>query len=352
MEMELFMEENRQLEREFLGQYNLDANLFERMGFKVKQIIPVRSVYRIVTDKGFFCLKKLRFSIEEMNFIFGAIDHLKANGFQNVFNIVKQKDGSNFLDFNGEKYFLTEWIDGRECDFLNPMDLDTATEVLAKLHNATKGYLPPVCPSSRDYLGKWPENFQRRIGEMEGIKQQVLQKQEKSQVDSIYMDYVDMCINDAKEALGLLEGACYRELVEQATGEQGFIHHDYAHHNILHSFDGRTYVLDFDYCIRDIRIHDLGSLIIRNMKRCNWDIDKAMTIIEGYDRWNSISKNELKVLVPFLLFPQDFWIVSRQYYIEKKDWEEEEYVDKMNTKSSYTAERRKFIEEFGVRCSS
>lgn len=345
------MEENRQQDREFLGQYNLDVNLFETMGLKVKQIIPVRSVYRIVTDKGFFCLKKLRFSLEEMDFIFGAVEHLKSKGFKNVFNIIRQKDGSNFLDFKGEKYFLTEWVDGRECDFLNPMDLETAIEVLAKLHNASEGYRPAVCPANRDYLGKWPENFQKRIGEMEDMKQKVLKKKDKSEIDRIYMDYVDMCIKDAKEAVAMLEDSGYRELTAEAAEKQGFIHHDYAHHNILHTFDGKTCVVDFDYCIRDIRVHDLGSLIIRNMKRCNWDTDKAVAIIESYDRLNPISKNELRILVPFFLFPQDFWMISRQYYIEKKDWEEEEYVDKMNTKSEYTVVRHRFIEEFGARCT-
>jgi len=346
MELGLFMEENRQAEREFLGQYNLDVNLFETMGLKVKQIIPVRSVYRLVTDKGFFCLKKLRFSMDEMNFIFGAIEHLKANGFKNLFNIIKQSDGSSFLDFEGEKYFLTEWIDGRECDYLNPMDLEAAVEVLADLHNASEGYDPAVYPASRDYIGKWPENFQKRIEEMEIIKQNVSSKQDRSEIDSIYMDYVDMCIKDAKEAMGMLPHTGYWKLCEEASLKKGFIHHDYAHHNILHTFDGKTYLVDFDYCIRDIRIHDLGSLVLRNLKRCNWDIDKAMTIIESYDRINPLSSKELKVLVPFFLFPQDFWMISRQYYIEKKDWDEEEYVDKMSTKSEYTIERRNFIEQF------
>ena len=73
------MEENRQLEKEFLGEYNLDVKLFEAMDLKVKQIIPVRSVYRIVTDKGFFCLKKLRFPIEDMNFIFEAVEYTIKN---------------------------------------------------------------------------------------------------------------------------------------------------------------------------------------------------------------------------------------------------------------------------------
>ncbi|MGE5632308.1 MAG: CotS family spore coat protein [Caulobacteraceae bacterium] len=340
------MEENRKWEREFLSEYNLDVNLFEMMGLKVKQIIPVRSVYRISTDKGFFCLKKLRFSMDEMNFILSAVEHLKENGFQSVFNIVKQNDGSRFLDFMGEKYFLTEWIDGRECDFLNPMDLETAIEVLAKLHNATEGFMPTVCPDCRNYLGKWPENFIKRIEEMRSIKEQVMLKQDKNEMDSIYMDYADMCIKDAEDALELLNGSGYPELVLEAESKKSFIHHDYAHHNILHTFDGRTYVVDFDYCILDVGVHDLGSLILRNMKKSNWDADKAMSIIEIYDRINPISQKELKTMAPFFLFPQDFWMISRQYYIEKKDWEEEEYVDKMNTKSEYTMMRRSFIKEY------
>lgn len=343
------MEENRQLDREFLSEYNLDVNLFETMGLKVKQIIPVRSVYRIVTDKGFFCLKRLRFPIEDMNYIFAAVEHLRERGFSNTFRIIKQKNGDDFISFKGDKYFLTEWIDGRECDFLNPLDIDAAIEVLARLHNAAEGYAPALYPESRCYYGKWPENFRRRIDEMKLIKEQVLAKPEKSDMDGIYLDYVDMCISDGEEALLLLNKTDYQGLSEEAAKKGGFIHHDFAHHNILHTFDGRTYVVDFDYCIMDIRIHDIGSLIIRNMKKTNWDMDKALDILESYDRRNPISNKELSVLVPFLLFPQDFWMISRQYYIERKPWDEEDYVDKMSTKSEYTLMRRKFIEEYEKR---
>lgn len=344
--MELFMDENRQLEREFLGEYDLDARLFETMGLKVKQIIPVRSVYRIATDKGFFCLKKLRFPMEDMNFIFEAVEHLESKGFRNIFRIVRQQNGDSFAIFKGEKYFLTQWIDGRECDFLNPMDLEAAIEVLAGLHNAAEGYRPALCPPDRCYYGKWPENFTRRISEMKLIKEQVLAKPEKNDIDAIYLDYVDMCIKDGEEAVLLLDKTDYRSLSEDAAGKGGFIHHDFAHHNILHTFDGRTYVVDFDYSIMDIRVHDVGSLILRNVKKSNWDMDKAFCILESYDRKNPLSSGELKVLAPFFLFPQDFWMISRQYYIERKAWDEEDFVDKMNTKSEYTLMRRKFIEEY------
>ena len=181
---------------------------------------------------------------------------------------------------------------------------------------------------------------------MKLLKEQVLAKQEKSDMDKTYLNYVDMCISDGEEALFMLDKTEYEGLSKDAASKGCFIHHDFAHHNILHTFDGRTYVIDFDYSIMDIRMHDLGSLIIRNMKKSNWDIDKALEILESYDRRNPVSSSELKVLAPFFLFPQDFWMISRQYYIERKNWDEEDYMDKMNTKSEYTLMRRKFIEEY------
>lgn len=349
MRIELFVEENRQRERKFLSEYNLDAKLFEAMGLKVKQITPARSAYRIATDRGFFCLKKLRFPVEDMDFIFKAVEHLREKGFSNALGTVKQKNGDNFISFKGEKYFLTEWIDGRECDFQNPLDLDAAVRVLARLHRAAEDYSPAACPQSRCYYGKWPEDFIKRIGEMKRIKEQVLKKPQKSDIDEIFLSYVDMCITDGEEALLLLNKIDYKGLSEDAKKKGSFIQHDFAHHNILHTFDGKTYVVDFDYSIMDIRMHDVGSLIIRNMKRSNWNIDKALGILEGYDRINPISSEELKVLVPFFLFPQDFRTVFRQNYIERKAWDEEDYADKMNTKSEYTLMRKKFIEEYEKR---
>lgn len=343
------MDDNRQLEREFLGEYDLDVMLFERMGLKVSQIIPVRSVFRIGTDKGFYCLKKLRFPEGDMDFIFEAIKHLESRGFDNTFKVVKQNNGDNFISFNGEKYFLTQWIDGRECDFLNPLDLEAAIGLLAGLHKAAVGYEPSERPASRYYYGKWPVKFKKRISEMELMKERVLTQTQRNDIDKIYLDYVDMCIKDGEEAIQLLGETGYESISREEAAKGGFIHHDFAHHNIIHTFDGKSYVVDFDYCIMDLRIHDVGSLILRNMKKTGWDIDKALLILDAYDHLNPLSNEELKVLVPFFLFPQDFWMISRQYYIERKDWDEEDYVDKMNTKSEYTLLRRRFIEEYGKR---
>jgi len=349
MTMDTFITENRQKDREILSDYNLDLELINMMGLEVVDIVPYRNVFRIITQKGMYSLKRVIYSKEEMDFIMSAIEHLKKNGFKNMMEYVRKEDGSIFYEYDGEKYYLTEWVDGRELDYLNPIDLESATHLLTQFHKASQGFEPTVIPDSRNLLGKWPENFRERIYEMNEMKFRALLKRGRTEFDKIYLEFVDMCLEDARRALKLLTDSPYEELVYKAKEEKGFIHHDYAHHNLLQSFDGKLYILDFDYCAVDIRIHDLGSLIIRNMKKTGWDIDKALYIIELYDKEIPISNDELKVLVPFFLFPQDFWQISRQYYIERKDWGDRDYLDKMNTKSQYTISRREFIEEFEKR---
>lgn len=343
--MKLFIEENRQSEREFLGGYNLDVRLFEAMGLKISQIIPARNVYRILTDKGFFSLKKLRFPEEDMDFVLSAGKYLEENGFANICKLVEQKNGDSFVDFMGDKYYLTEWIDGRECDLLNPQDLNAASETLAFFHEAARGYNPVGCPVDRCFYGKWPESFRREINEMGLVKERILSKTEKSEMDEIYLNYLNISIKDGEEALRLLGETDYEGISGRAEKEGGLIHHGYAQCNILHAFDGRTHIVDLDYCIMDIRIHDIGSLILRSMKKSDWDTGVALGILESYSRRSPLSREELKVLIPFLLFPHDFRAVSIIPDGEG-NWDEEDLADKMDIKSEYSQMRKKFTEEY------
>lgn len=347
--MDTFIYENRERDREYLAEYNLNLELFEIMGLEIKDIVPYRNVFRISTQKGMYSLKKVAYEKEEMAFILSAVNHLKENGFDNVMEYVLREDGSLYYEYDGEKYYLSKWIDGRELDYMNPLDLEAAASLLCKLHKASKGFYPKVIPEDRTILGKWPENFKARILEMKEMKFRALLKRSRDGFDKIFLDYVDMCISDGERALKMLLDSPYESLVHIAKEGKSFIHHDFAHHNLIQSFEGKLYVLDFDYCVFDIRIHDLGSLILRNMKKTSWDISRALYVIECYDKECSVSHDELKVLLPFFLFPQDFWQISRQYYIEKKDWGDRDYLDIMNTKSQYTISRRQFIEELEKR---
>ncbi len=341
----MFAHSDRQWERDFLAGYSLDARLFERLGHRIKQIIPAKANFKLITDKGFFYLKKLRFTMEEMNFIIEAADHLQNSGFAEVFNIVKQADGEVFFNIDDDKYYMTEWVDGREGDYANLVDVGRAAEFLAGLHELSKGFAPSSCPSKRNYLGRWKGSLTEKLGEIKEVNATIQKKPDKTYFDEMYLSYSTLGIADAEEAICLFDDEAYTRLVEAAHQEKGFIHHDFGFHSLVNSFDGRLFISDFDFCAVDLRIHDLGSFIIKNLKRCEWEIDRALYIIDKYNSISPLKKDELKLLKPFILFPQDLWQLTRQCFIEKAGFDEEDCIDKMSRKSEHIDAKKKLINQ-------
>ncbi|MPN16169.1 Spore coat protein I [bioreactor metagenome] len=74
---------------------------------------------------------------------------------------------------NEDIYTLSQWIEGRECDFYNEEDLKIAAQCLAKLHIASKGYEPPENSKLKSDLGRWPHLMEKRIKSFDKMKEMV-----------------------------------------------------------------------------------------------------------------------------------------------------------------------------------
>ena len=97
----------------------------------------------------------------------------------------------------------------------------------------------------------------------------MLSKQ-KSDIDGIYLDYVNM-----RQGREEAPGCCMKRITKvfrRVRRKRSFIHHDYAYHNILHALT-EEHIVDFDYCIGDIRIHDIG-FDNQRYEKSNWDIER------------------------------------------------------------------------------
>ena len=68
---------------------------------------------------------------------------LIKNGFNNVDRYYLNIDGDPYALVNEDLYTLSEWLEGRECDFHNIDEVKIAAKTLANLHEASKGYDPP-----------------------------------------------------------------------------------------------------------------------------------------------------------------------------------------------------------------
>lgn len=326
-------------------EYDLCIELFKSFDLNVNDVVPVRNVYMVSTDKGEKILKKVEYTIEELNFIYDVLTYIKSK-FNRIVSFVKNKDRNIYTIWNGNMYCIMDVVDGTECNFYNPMDLISASKGLGELHKASEGFKSSL--ASKCNSGKTIDIYKRRIQEMEFFKNIVKIHEKKTEFDELFIKDADYYIDQIKHSIDMLNNAGYYKLCSE-DDKIVVCHNDLAYHNIIIS-NGEAYFIDFDYASVDIKVNDLCNFINKVIKNFAFDIDKVKVIIENYCKTNTVSKRELKVLTAMLNFPYDFYTISRDYYTRRKEWDENVFLDRMRKKSSYKDDREEFLENLQKLC--
>jgi CotS family spore coat protein len=315
-------------------------------GFKIYNAEAKKNIVKIETDCGVKCFKRAHMSPAYFLFLYTAVNHLKNNGFEGVVPYSTTLDGSICIPNDKYVYYVVDWIESRECRFKKENELKMAIKAAADLHKASVGYTPPKGAKPRVYYNRWVEKFKKKCEELQGFKKEIEAKEYKTDFDEIFYQNIPYYENQAKESIAMIEEGPYREISSESERKGEFCHHDMANHNFLIDAKDNVYLIDFDYCIMDTRLHDVSSLVIRNMRYGIWDTHKAYFILNEYDRNYSINEKELQVMKAFITFPQDFWQVGLQYYTEKQPWTMEYFLMRLNRIVDDRQIRDKFLNEF------
>lgn len=332
--------EYRYRDKAYLSNYMLDTELFDCYDFLVEDAAPVRSVYVLTTNEGMKILKKVDYTLEELIFIYESLNKIRER-YPYVINFKKTKEDKPYVQYSGGIYVVFDLINGRECIFENPIDLKKVATALASLHMAGENIEGGAV--LRYNLGKMPDKIKSRIREMKKYKKIAAMHVNKNVFDDLYIEYADYYISCAIKSYECLEESSYRELCKNY---HTLCHHDLAHHNILIGNDENVYFIDFDYSVIDLPYHDIANMIIKAIKHNGWNIEIANMVMESYMRVKEITLEELKVLYGYLLFPQDFYDIATSYYMRTRNWDEDEFTNKLKTRAGYREDREKFLEGF------
>lgn len=322
---------------------DIDRHITEQYNLDIKSIIPYKDAHILHTSKGKKIFRKVFNSPEKIFFVHGVKEHLYNNNFKNIDRYLCTVDGEPFIDTEEGRYTLSDFIDGAECNFDNEEDIVNASRLLASMHKASRGYVPDPGSSPRDDLGRLPVYCGKRLEELKKLRK--VAKKGKTKFDYMFLDHADYFYSLGESVISAIPGSKYRELVEEARKEGIVCHHDYTHHNIL-QHDNKTWLINFDYCCFELKIYDIANLIRRKMRKCDWDIDEAKTIIDAYGSVEPISPDEFYIMKLMLQFPQKFWRVVNKYYNSKRSWSEKSYLSKMQEVIAEVEPHKKFIQEF------
>lgn len=273
-------------------------------------------IYKVRTDTGDFVLKPKRFPDSEFTFIAEACDYLRQQG-QPVAAVVRDEYGRLWQQIQGEDYFLMPYLPGRAADFHSRRQLAAVAAALAGLHQAGSGFHSDSF-ADRNKVGGFLNTVYVKINDLKKWQHSLCAKEQLCYFDFLYRNHGERALIAARQAADSL--AVYYDELAAVYAERGCIcHHDLAHHNIMidESAGGRqVYFIDFDYCVADIFVHDLASILLRIAKANDYKAELPRRFLQRYEEHMPLGGAERRLLWDYLRFPQDFWQLGLAYYEE------------------------------------
>ena len=315
-------------------------------GVEVQSIEKIKNVYKLQVEGKSYCLKVVKYEFSHFWFILSVILHLQNKGFEKIPTVILTKEGSYYISLDSSYAFMTKWIEGRELNFDNPIDIKMASLKLADFHKRSSGFQVTLDMRPRVGWFRWVKTFRTRKNEILDFKKRILEKEIKTEFDNLYLQTIEEELSRCESAIKNLIRSNYISKMNSHKRKREVCHHDFAHHNILLDRDNIINLIDFDYVILDTHLHDLSSLLIRRMKAGKWDVKNALGIIEPYSSIYEVDKNDIPIMAAFIEFPQAFWQLGIQYYWETQPWEEEFFSKKLNKIILDNEERSEFVSEF------
>lgn len=328
-------------DRAYLSKYDLDVKLFEEFNLKVVDLIPIRKVFYLSTDKGDKILKRIDCTLDEFQFIVKALEYV-SKSFKYIMNFQDSTDNKKYVYWKGQYYCVMDKIEGRECEFSNPVDLAISARGIGKLHEASEGFRYKT--SNKNICGNLIKSIMRKKEEILFFKRIVNLYERRSEFDDIFLKNVDMYIKKIDNCVQFFNKTSYYKLCSEED-KIVLCHHDLAHHNIMINND-KAYFIDFDLSVIDLKVHDLCNFINKVTKNFSFDIEKARLILDNYCSVNTLNKNEIKVLFGMITFPEDFYDICKDYYSKRKDWDESIFLSRLKRKIHFESDREDFLNEF------
>lgn len=313
--------------------------------FKYIDFEKVRSVYKVKTLDGNVCLKKIRHGRKKVKTGENLIRFLEEENFYNCPQYIKTKREKLFVNYKKHIFYVTEWIDGEECNLSNIEEAKNCMKLLAKFHMATSK-IDLNKFKLRNNIKNWPKIFNENIQNFEKYKRTIENKKFKGDFDNKYYENIDTFYKRGLISLKLLNQSNYYKMYKDNKNK--LICHDSFYYQHIIRKGNDFYLIDLDNIIIDLKINDIGKFIRRLMgkKNYHWDFEKAKVLIETYSEINPINKNELLIMLSLIIFPHRFWKLGKKRYIKHKNWNEHKYEDKLEKTLLYDSLQDKFIEEF------
>jgi len=284
-------------------------------------------VWELTTDRGPRVLKGHRWTLGQVRFIAGAIEHCAARGV-GVTGLERTLEDEPFV-WDGEfGYLLFHAVSGPSPRYEEPAELRLIMETLADFHLRSRGYEPPPGAEARSLLGTWPETYRLHLGRMRAYLVEASGGSDPFR--RLAAEHLPRFIGRAEEALEALERSAYRDWVDQATTERGLCHQDFSAGNLRRQPDGTLAILDLDGLTHELPARDVRKILNKVMKKNRWEADLALAMLGWYRQAHPLAPEQWEVILVDVAFPHLVdGVVDKYFRNRDPEWSDAKYLERL-----------------------
>lgn len=290
-----------------------DITIYE---IEVIQWGQITLVWKIKSDRGLICLKKLNRPEKKALFSIRAQEYLNKKGVH-VPGIFPNKNNELYTLLGSSLFVVYDWIEGSHLTLTQAGELALLMSELARFHQASVGYEPPLGVPSVSKLGKWPEQYIKRCQQLESWKYLANRNTEDS-FSKTYLRGIDYFIAKGRALHRILLKSEYLAWVEKTKKSPNLCHPDYGTGNTLQGNDGHFWLIDLDTVCFDLPIRDIRKMFESFYKPSGiWDDQVFYKLLSAYESVNPLTRAQKQVLFIDLLFPHELYSIAQKKYLLK-----------------------------------
>lgn len=297
---------------------NSTANqVLKAFGIKAKSLHRSKGGLVINGSKGkMLILKKTEESAAHIMFSQRIKTKLYENGFENIDLYYTTLNNVPFFTLNNENYVISDFKIMEQGFFEERRIFLKLTEKAAKMH----------CILKENDLKEFPFNGNNMVdvcgaslSRLSRIKKHVSLLKRLSDFDVNFIKNYSSYYARAEAAFEILKSSSYEEKYRNALLLSGICHNCLKKESVF-SDGENVHIFNFSKASKDYFIADLSGLIKRYFKHFGGESADIEEIIEVYDRFNPLSKEDIYILYGFLTYPDGFIKVCNTFYEKKRTW--------------------------------
>jgi CotS family spore coat protein len=298
-----------------------------------------RGVTIYETDAKTYVLKAVKGSQARMSAQAQILEQLMENGEFSLERYVPNREGA-YLTKNeeGEQFLLKEYLEGREWNLEDEMEILRGSRILGALHTRLVFPQKLALPEA----ACWSREVDKHSRELKRTRNFIRQRQQKNEFERLYLKLYPEFYRQAegvqKRLEDFAEAALFRESVERGC----LCHGDFTYHNLIH-YRGGAAILNFDKLHYGIQMEDFYQYFRKVMEKNDWRPPLAEKVLGAYMEKRPVNRMEREYLALRFAYPDKFWKVANHYFNGSKNRIIEKGQDKLETLQRQNEKRKEFL---------